>query len=535
MMQNYLFGMEEGISMEIEALPQYMRIAARLASRISMGEFHEGRRISGRSLLSSEYGVSPETVRKALRVLSDLGIVSVREGSGTVVLSAEKAGQYLETIKIRQEQTHLHERLKQLAGEYIDIGKQMDSVVTSLLASVSMPLPSEQSLPNFEVQVPENSDKVGMSIGDLRFWQCTGATIVAVRRGQSIYVSPGPYYKLHAGDVLIYVGASDCRKAVETLLGGGKTDRSLLRIQEQITTAIHAQELSIIAEALDAKMGDITEIRSLTKGMTNRSFLFTCKGKKYILRIPGEGTGNLIDRAKEAENYRAIAGRGFCDDPDYLNPKNGLKVTRFLENVRSCDPYSADDLKLVMAKLRELHSARINVSHNFDLIGTIEYYESLWRGKPSQYTDYTLTKKNVFSLQPFVALHRAEPCLTHIDAVPDNFLFYQKEDGTEGLQLTDWEYSGMQDPHVDIAMFCLYSGYNREQCDRLIDLYFQGECKWAIRVKIYCYISICGLLWSNWCEYKSHLGVDFGDYALSQYQYAKDYYEIVRKELADHE
>jgi len=520
--------------MENDVLPQYMRIAASVASRIAMGEFREGQRISGRSVLSSEYGVSPETVRKALRVLADLGVVSVREGSGTVVVSSEKAGQYLETVKVRQDQIDLRDKLKNLAGEYVDIGKQIGSIVTSLLTSVSTPLPSEQNLPNYEVQVPEDSDKVGMSIGDLRFWQCTGATIVAVRRGQSVQISPGPYYKLNAGDVLVYVGAPNCRKTVETLLGGGKTDRSLLRIQEQITTAIHAKELSVIAEALGAKMGDITDVSSLTKGMTNRSYLFTCRGKKYILRIPGEGTGNLIDRAKEAENYRAIAGRGFCDDPAYINPKNGLKVTRYLENVRSCDPYSSSDLELAMAKLRQLHGARLKVPHTFELFGNIEFYESLWNGNPSMHPDYLQTKANVLSLRSFVMLHRAESCLTHIDAVPDNFLFYRKEDGTEGLQLTDWEYSGMQDPHVDVAMFCIYSGYGREASDRLIDMYFQGKCQWAIRVKIYCYIAICGLLWSNWCEYKRHLGVDFGEYALSQYNYARDFYQIVRKELADH-
>ena len=60
-------------------------------------------------------------------------------------------------------------------------------------------------------------------------------------------------------------------------------------------------------------------------------------------------------------------------------------------------------------------------------------------------------------------------CLTHIDAVPDNFLFYN-DGSTEKLQLTDWEYSGMQDPHVDIAMFCMYSMYVKNQGDRRIDI-----------------------------------------------------------------
>jgi hypothetical protein len=35
---------------------------------------------------------------------------------------------------------------------------------------------------------------------------------------------------------------------------------------------------------------------------------------------------------------------------------------------------------------------------------------------------------------------------------------------------------------------------------------------------------MCGLLWSNWCEYKRKLGVEFGEYSLRQYRYAKDFY-----------
>ena len=88
----------------------------------------------------------------------------------------------------------------------------------------------------------------------------------------------------------------------------------------------------------------------------------------------------------------------------------------------------------------------------------------------------------------------------------------------------------MQDTDVDLAMNCIYALYNREQVDKLIDAYYVEGCKKETRIKIYCYIAICGLLWSNWCEYKRSLGVEFGEYALRQYRYAKDYYEIVKQE-----
>ena len=52
----------------------------------------------------------------------------------------------------------------------------------------------------------------------------------------------------------------------------------------------------------------------------------------------------------------------------------------------------------------------------------------------------------------------------------------------------------MQDPHVDIAMFSIYSMYNKEHIDRLIDIYFQNECDQTTRAKIYAYVAACGLL-----------------------------------------
>lgn len=63
--------------MENDSLPQYMQIALSIAGRIAGGDVPEGAKISGRSKLSSEYNVSPETIRKAVRLLSDMRVVDV--------------------------------------------------------------------------------------------------------------------------------------------------------------------------------------------------------------------------------------------------------------------------------------------------------------------------------------------------------------------------------------------------------------------------------------------------------------------------
>ena len=296
-----------------------------------------------------------------------------------------------------------------------------------------------------------------------------------------------------------------------------------LRDLDSDSNQLKSEALKTISAQLSCHVSDIVDIEILKKGMTNRSFLFTVYGKKYIMRIPGEGTDRLINRRQEAEVYRVISGLGLCDDPVYINPANGYKITKYIENVHCCDPENVDDLRVCMKKLRSFHAMKLNVPHEFDIYKQIDFYENLWNGQPSIYKDYRKTKENVKSLIPFIEKHRCEFQLTHIDAVPDNFLF---DPQTGHVQLTDWEYAGMQDKHVDIAMFCIYSCYDKPSIDRLIDIYFEGEggCDITTRAKVYCYIAACGLLWSNWCEYKRNLGVEFGEYSLYQYRYGKEFY-----------
>lgn len=294
---------------------------------------------------------------------------------------------------------------------------------------------------------------------------------------------------------------------------------------------LKSDALDVISMVLDCKADDIIEINVLKKGMTNRSFLFSVKNQKYIMRIPGEGTDQLINRKEEALVFHSISGLGLCDDPVYISPENGYKITKFLEDVRVCDSENVDDLKHCMKKLRDFHAMQIKVDHTFDIFGQIEFYENLRGTTPSAYRDYKQTKANVLSLKPFIERQPKDWCLTHIDAVPDNFLFYQAPEG-ELLQLTDWEYSGMQDPHVDLAMFSIYSFYNKTQIDNLINIYFGEVPNHRTKAKIYSYVAACGLLWSNWTEYKSTLGVEFGEYGLQQYRYAKDFYRFAVEAIA---
>lgn len=299
-----------------------------------------------------------------------------------------------------------------------------------------------------------------------------------------------------------------------------------LRELDENSNNLKSDAIEIIADALQVNKNEIVDINILKKGMTNRSFLFSCRNQRYIMRIPGEGTDLLIKRDEESAVYDVIKNKDICDDIVYISPLNGYKITRYLESSRVCDPDNEEDLVRCMKKLRDFHSLNLKVGHKFDIFKQIDFYEYLWDGAPSVYRDYNDTKIKAFELKEYIDNCKIEMCLTHIDAVPDNFLFTADGD----IRLIDWEYAGMQDPHVDIAMFCIYALYDRKQVDRLIDIYFENKCEKQTRLKIYCYIAACGLLWSNWCEYKRSLGVEFGEYSLRQYRYAKEYYKFFKEE-----
>lgn len=279
---------------------------------------------------------------------------------------------------------------------------------------------------------------------------------------------------------------------------------------------------AVAARGLDVAPEEIVELTPLKLGMTNRSFRVSVRGKRYILRIPGEGTDKLIDRKGEAASYAAIRGHSLCDNLVWLDPATGTKISEFEETARMCNPLDVSDVRRCMAFLRAFHGLGLSVPHRFDLFAQIDYYESLRGGTPSRYRDYARTKANVFALRPFIDAHRRPPVLSHLDSIPDNFLFVSRPDG-EKILLIDWEYAAMQDPDVDVAMFGVYSLYDREQMNELIDAYYPEDCPPLVRTKILAYVAVCGLLWSNWCEFKHLHGVDFGEYAQWQYRYAQEY------------
>ncbi len=199
--------------------PQYLHISLDLATRIAEGDLPEGSQMYGRSVLASEYNVSPETIRRSLHLLADMKVVTVKPRSGAVVLSRDNARRYIENFTETIGVDRLQDDLKEMVAEYDALNRRMKDTVAALVQSREMYMTASQPLPNYQISVPQNSPLIGKSIGGLNFWQSTGATIVAIRRGANVILSPGPYAEIYGGDTVIFVGDEAAVKAAAKFIG----------------------------------------------------------------------------------------------------------------------------------------------------------------------------------------------------------------------------------------------------------------------------------------------------------------------------
>ncbi len=279
--------------------------------------------------------------------------------------------------------------------------------------------------------------------------------------------------------------------------------------------------MELVSQVFRVPESEIRNITCLKSGMTNKSFLFSVSGSRYICRIPGPGTELLIDRRQEAAVYEAVRPLGITEHVLYFNRNNGYKISEYYENARNCDASVPSDMEPCMELLRQVHQARLTVEHRFDIRERILFYESLClKYGEIPFEDYAKVKGWMTELMDSLDRMGRPQTLCHIDSVADNFLFLT--DG--GLRLIDWEYSGMCDPLIDVAMCCIYSYYDEAQTDWLIETYLGRIPDSEERAVVYSYVALGGFLWTLWAVYKSRLGEEFGEYTLIMYRYAKRYY-----------
>jgi K+/H+ antiporter YhaU regulatory subunit KhtT len=185
--------------------PVYSQIALDLAKKIAGGEIATGSKLSGRSLLSSTYRVSPETIRRAMHLLEDMDITRSEPKSGYVIVSREKAARYVERFDTLIQVRSAQQEIETLRQQKLEIETRIFELV-DYVARQADRLNRVKPLYPYEIIIYADSALVGMTISESKFWQYTGGTIVAIRRAGQVIYSPGPYAVYQADDVLLVAG-----------------------------------------------------------------------------------------------------------------------------------------------------------------------------------------------------------------------------------------------------------------------------------------------------------------------------------------
>jgi K+/H+ antiporter YhaU regulatory subunit KhtT len=190
-----------------KAVASYQSIALDIAKRIINDEFPVGTKISGRTLLASQYSVSPETIRKAISILKNANVVNVSQGKEIIILSSQQAYNLIEHHKEIISAYSLKQELEMLLEQKEETDRQFRKIVTEIMR-YSDRLKNLDPYNPVEIRVSPNAAVVGKSLETLDLWHNTGATIVAIRRETEIMISPSPATILQSDDRIVVVGST---------------------------------------------------------------------------------------------------------------------------------------------------------------------------------------------------------------------------------------------------------------------------------------------------------------------------------------
>ncbi len=197
--------------------PVYSQVAFDIATKIASGELEENSKFTGRSLMSTEYGVSQETIRRAFKQLADMEIISVQQNIGATVISKEKAVGYIEKFQTGKDIRSLKAELRALLDERDKVNTRIVQLVDKI-TDLGDRFKSSDPLRNYEFEILPGSKIIGKSIRELEFWQNTEATIVAIKSGGKINLSPGPNAVFEPYDILVVAGKLDSVDRVKSLI-----------------------------------------------------------------------------------------------------------------------------------------------------------------------------------------------------------------------------------------------------------------------------------------------------------------------------
>lgn len=256
-------------------------------------------------------------------------------------------------------------------------------------------------------------------------------------------------------------------------------------------------------------------------GLTNRVYQL---GEKLVLRMPGQGTEEYINRHNEAESARVAAAAGVSPAVLHVEPETGIMVTALVHDAVTLSPEGFRQRPGAPARagqvLHKLHTSGGVFPFRFELFAMIDDYLKVLSGKDVALPDgYHAVVDKAQALRAALARHAVPLAPCHCDPLCENFL----DDGAR-MWIVDWEYSGMNDPMWDLGDLSVEAGFSDAQDMELLQAYFAGPPGAVDHARMVVYKAMCDLLWTLWGliqHANNNPADDFAAYALNRFRRCK--------------
>ncbi|WFU00854.1 phosphotransferase [Rhizobium sp. CB3171] len=265
-------------------------------------------------------------------------------------------------------------------------------------------------------------------------------------------------------------------------------------------------------QALGIWRGSI-EIAPLVGGITNRNYLVTDSGRRFVVRLGTDIPVHHISRANELAASKAAHAAGLS--PAVIHHEPGILVLDYIDG----KPLAAEDIRgpLMLERIVPLvRSCHQNVATHFRGAAMIFWVFHVVR-------DYAAVLKEGGSrhkalLPSFLEIaERLEQAagpfdiaFGHNDLLAGNFL----DDGTR-LWLIDWDYAGFNTPLFDLGGLASNNEFSESQETAMLEAYFEAPVSEDLRRRyqaMKCASLLRETMWSMVSEIHSHIDFDYSAY-----------------------
>ena len=159
---------------------------------------------------------SPETIRRAIAILQNVGVVRVNQGVGITITSKDMAERFIKSLDQKGEIKVFLEDLKGL----MDVRRENDVKIESHLNKLQGYADRIMSrwMDVGEIQIGKTSPAIGKTLKELQVRERTGTTIVAVVRDGFEQFSPEAAFVLRSDDVLLAAGSPKGQEKLQQLI-----------------------------------------------------------------------------------------------------------------------------------------------------------------------------------------------------------------------------------------------------------------------------------------------------------------------------